>query len=169
VRIGLLSDTHIPFPIPKLPRELSKAFRGVDLILHAGDTFTTSVLDELEQIAPVLVASGDEELDDMTGDPRVKYQQNLEFNGLKLQLIHISLRYYISLLRERRHATETRETDAPDIVVFGHDHRTVVKRLDGTLYINPGSPTLLNYLPGLGTVGILTINSGEPHVEIVHL
>jgi len=37
------------------------------------------------------------------------------------------------------------------------------------LYINPGSPTCLNYKKGLGTVAILELNGGEPKVEIIQL
>ncbi len=48
--IGLLSDTHIPEAEKELPPELMEAFRGVDLILHAGDIYIPSVLDNLEYI-----------------------------------------------------------------------------------------------------------------------
>jgi len=47
MRIGLLSDTHIPEARSGLPPEVKKAFEGVDLILHAGDIYSLSVLDEL--------------------------------------------------------------------------------------------------------------------------
>ncbi len=56
MRIGLLSDTHIPEVAGALPYQIAKAFKGADLILHAGDIYTTSVLDNLEHIAPVLAA-----------------------------------------------------------------------------------------------------------------
>ena len=58
MRIGLLSDTHIPETEKKLPPELIEAFQGVDLILHAGDIYVPSVLDDLQRIAPVLDARG---------------------------------------------------------------------------------------------------------------
>ncbi len=54
--IGLISDTHIPWAVKELPPEVGEAFRGVDLILHAGDIYSHAVLDELERIAPVLAA-----------------------------------------------------------------------------------------------------------------
>jgi putative phosphoesterase len=63
MRIGLLSDTHIPDVAEKLPDELMEVFQGVDLILHAGDLYTPSVLDDLERIAPVLAALGDDDHD----------------------------------------------------------------------------------------------------------
>ena len=57
----------------------------------------------------------------------------------------------------------------PDIVIFGHEHRTVVERLNDILFVNPGSPTFLNYISWLGTVGILDIDSGEAEVRIIRL
>ena len=59
--IGLLSDTHIPEATLYIPAQLQEVFKGVDMILHAGDLYTTWVLDQLENIAPVLAAEGDDE------------------------------------------------------------------------------------------------------------
>ena len=56
MRLGLISDTHIPEVTKELPPQIAKALQGVDLILHAGDVYAPFVLDELERIAPVLVA-----------------------------------------------------------------------------------------------------------------
>ena len=62
MRIGLISDTHIPDIEKKIPFEIMHSFRGVDLILHAGDVYSPSVLDDLDCIAPVLVARGDDDV-----------------------------------------------------------------------------------------------------------
>jgi predicted phosphodiesterase len=59
--------------------------------------------------------------------------------------------------------------DIPDVVVFGHDHCTIMERHSGILLVNPGSPTFLNYRTGLGTVGLLEVNSGESQAQIVAL
>ncbi|MFC1991982.1 metallophosphoesterase family protein, partial [Chloroflexota bacterium] len=72
MRIGLLSDTHIPSVEKELPEIITSALRGVDLILHGGDIYTPSVLDDLEHIAPVLAASGDDDFGDTLSDERVK-------------------------------------------------------------------------------------------------
>ncbi|MBM2824796.1 MAG: YfcE family phosphodiesterase [Dehalococcoidales bacterium] len=167
MRIGLLSDTHIPEVERELPLELVEAFRGVDLILHAGDIYLPSVLDELERIAPVLAASGDD--DDFTGilaDERVKEKHILKFQGQTLWLVHQRPDYLTSQWWQDKHSSGQ---DCPGIVVFGHEHRTSVQQVDGTLFINPGSPTFLSYLRGLGTIGILDINSGEADIHIVRL
>ena len=50
MRIGLISDTHIPENAEILPAQVREAFRNVDLILHAGDIYVVSVLDEVAAI-----------------------------------------------------------------------------------------------------------------------
>ena len=51
MRIGLISDTHLPSSIRDPWPEVALAFRQVDLILHAGDIVTPRILDWLEDIA----------------------------------------------------------------------------------------------------------------------
>ncbi|MGE5482587.1 MAG: metallophosphoesterase family protein [Bacteroidota bacterium] len=58
MRIGVISDTHVPVRARALPGEVFEIFAGVDLILHAGDLVTLDVLEELETIAPVLAVHG---------------------------------------------------------------------------------------------------------------
>jgi len=58
MRIGLISDTHIPVAAPRLWPQVYEAFRGVDLIMHAGDLMVPEVIDWLEEVAPVMAVSG---------------------------------------------------------------------------------------------------------------
>ena len=170
MRIGLLSDTHIPQAEKELPRELATAFRSVDLILHAGDIYLTSVLDSLESIAPVLAARGDDDDGDTLLDKRVKGKHVLQLEGKTLWLIHERPHSYSWWQSDWWQSWLSPEPDGrPDIVVFGHEHRAVVQQVDGVLFINPGSPTFLYYCRGLGTAGILDINSGEVDTRILRL
>ena len=52
MKIGLISDTHIPVATDRLWPEIYRAFEGVDLIRH-GDA-VPDVIDWLEEIAPVM-------------------------------------------------------------------------------------------------------------------
>ncbi|HLB27790.1 MAG TPA: YfcE family phosphodiesterase [Dehalococcoidales bacterium] len=171
MRIGLISDTHIPWEVPKVPAEVFPIFEGVDLILHAGDIYSHSVLDDLEKIAPVYAALGD---DDYPGDDqRVKERHVLKLEGKLVYLVHEGPYNILTsggvLPLWWRNVISKDKYVNPDIIVAGHEHRTIVERTHGILYINPGSPTLLHYKKGLGTVGILELNGGEPKVEIIHL
>ena len=167
MRIGLLSDTHVPEAEKELPPEVREAFQGVDLILHAGDIYIPSVLDDLQGVAPVLAARGDDDYGSTLTDERVKEKHVLELEGQTLWLVHQRPYYLMSPWWQDK--VSSRQDSSPDIVVFGHEHRTDVQRVDGILFVNPGSPTFLNYLRGLGTIGILDINSGQADVRILRL
>ncbi|MBE3577897.1 MAG: metallophosphoesterase family protein [Limnochordales bacterium] len=58
MRIGVISDTHVPVRARALPGEVFRIFAGVDLILHAGDLVALDVLEELQATAPVLAVRG---------------------------------------------------------------------------------------------------------------
>ena len=172
MRIGLLSDTHVPEAAEVLPHQLAEAFRGVDLILHAGDIYIPSVLDSLESIAPVLAARGDDDYGLTLIDRRVKEKHVLELEGHTLWLIHERpdprrLPFSLSFWWESRLSSE--QGTSPDIIVFGHEHRTAVDRVDGMLFVSPGSPTFLHYRRGAGTVGILDLSPGQANVDILQL
>jgi len=169
MRIGLISDTHIPEVAPALPLQIAEVFRDVDLILHAGDIYTSSVLDELGRIAPVLAAKGDDDSEDVLTDKRVKWKHILKLGGQTLWLIHYMPYPYPVASWRARSSLGQRNPDAPDIVVFGHEHCTIVQHQSGVLFVNPGSPTFLNYHPGLGTVGILDIDSGKAQAHVQQL
>lgn len=169
MRIGLLSDTHIPEVARSVPPEVLQAFQGVDLILHAGDIYAPHVLDELEIIAPVLAAEGDDDYGDTLKDERVKPKHVLRFEGYIIWLIH-ERPFFHRFASQQGTRTLAQDThDAPDIVVFGHEHRIVVQQSGTILYVNPGSPTFLNYRRGLGTVAILTIEASEADIVILQL
>ena len=56
MRIGLISDTHIPVAQKELWPQVYEALRGVDLIMHGGDLMVPEVIDWLEEVAPVMAA-----------------------------------------------------------------------------------------------------------------
>jgi len=171
IRIGLLSDTHITRE--ELPQQLVRVFHGVDLILHAGDIIYPRVLDELEGIAPVLAAKGDEDSEKLS-DLRIKESHFLTLGGLSLWLIHM---LPWGVLRDLTYGDETKAIERivrecpgrPDIVVYGDTHRAEIGRPQGVLFVNPGTASLPSYRSKAGSVALLTIASGEVEAHLVHL
>ncbi len=171
MKIGLISDTHVPWVTKKVPDEVLKAFQGVDLILHAGDIYSHSVLDDLENIAPVLAALGD---DDYPGpDKRVCEKHVLNVEGSVLWLLHegpcvpVPLKWFPMWIKNRLSANEPYVK--PNIIIAGHEHRPVIDKSDGIIHINPGSATYNNYKSGLGTIGILDIQPSLSNIQLIHL
>ena len=52
MKIGVLSDTHIPDRAQDIPKDILENFKGVDMIIHVGDLIDLSVLDKLKNICP---------------------------------------------------------------------------------------------------------------------
>ena len=93
MRIGLLSDTHIPEAMPQLWPQVFAELKNVDVILHAGDIYNYSVLDQLERVARVYAAlgNGDEESGgraEQPKDPLVKRSWLLNLNNFVIGLTH---------------------------------------------------------------------------------
>lgn len=158
--IGLISDTHIPDRAKQLPQNVLDAFSDVDLILHAGDLTSLEVIEELEEIAPVMAVQGN--MDRVSGIklPKAKI---VEAEGLKIGIVHGEVyprgdtQQLVYLAKEL----------GADILVSGHSHQPKIEQTDGVLLINPGSPIV----PRLAdrTVMLLEINNKEVDVEIVKI
>lgn len=165
--IGLTTDTHTTVPGTKarlgrlrtieLPTEILKAFEKVDLILHAGDVYTVPVIDRLEKVAKVLVAEGDDDPFETVIDKRVKGEHRLKIDEITIWLSHYG------------RWDDNSPEQLPDVMVYGHTHRSAIDRWNGTLCINPGSPTFPHYQRTLGTVGFLSINDGKVNAWIEQL
>jgi len=151
MRIGLIADTHMPFRGVTLWDEVAEAFDGVDLVLHAGDIVHPSVLDRLEQIAPVLAARGNN--DAGIEDRRIRDLQWLERDGKSLVVVHDTEPESQAIEDVERIHLSGRHAD---VIVTGHTHFERLDFRNGALQINPGSATLPHLQSyRLGTVGIL--------------
>ena len=162
--IGLIADTHIPEIAETLPSRAKEVFKGVDLILHAGDIFVESVLEELGTIAPVLAARGDD--DYQIRDKRMEEVQNLTLDGLNIYVIHSSHYFARDLIQ---HPEKHNLGKSPDVVVFGHTHRDIIQEVNNSLLVNPGSATFPYYQLRAGTVALLSIKAGKAQAHIVPL
>lgn len=168
IRIGLISDTHIPYDAKVLPSRLKQVFGGVDFIYHCGDIYVSSVLDELQQLAPVIAAQGDDDFGEILKDQRVKQKHMVSLNGSHIWVVHVR-EYPKSLFRWRVKQDEEAGITMPDIMVYGHSHSPSIDRYDDILYVNPGSATFPQYNPKPGTVGILSLNGHQAEAEIIQL
>jgi len=173
MRIGLLSDTHIPVDAKVLPSQIADIFRDVDLIFHAGDIYEIWVLDELERIAPVLAAEGDDDDYDITKDRRVERKQTITVDGITISLAHqepgLGPWSIFPNSKENLEKVSFHYNNVTSILVSGHSHVPKVDNRGDFLLLNPGSPTYPYYIHRPGTVALLTVSSGEVEVRMVQL
>jgi putative phosphoesterase len=187
IELGLLSDTHIPYRMAELPDSALEALRGVDMVLHAGDVDDPKALTPLQAIAPVRAVCGNIHLQDLSdGGSSLPAVIEMCLAGHRIVLTHghrpgllgfgrrgrdiaLQLLRVVSedYLNEHTIRYLVGRFPAADIIIFGHTHRPVIRRVGGTLLVNPGavSPTWHQ----TQTVARLRLGSSEPTVEIVPL
>ena len=132
--VGLIADTHVPARAKCIPKKVFKIFENVDFIVHAGDLVQLDVIDELEQLAPVLAVHGNMDGPEVSGAlPRLN---TLKIYGWKIGVMHDP-----NALFGRGKMRELAKQNGFDVFVYGHTHNASTKREGSILYINPGSPT----------------------------
>lgn len=163
MKIGVISDTHIPKQAKEIPKAVFDHFRGVDLILHAGDLTSLSVLDELRQITPnVEVVIGN--MDPSENQSVLPIKKLVNAGGLKIGLIH----GWGTPMGIRTRIKNEFKDDKPDIIIFGHTHQPEKITVDNILYLNPGSPTDRMFA-SINSIALLTIENGKANAEVIML
>jgi putative phosphoesterase len=147
--VGIISDTH-----NLLRPEAEEVLNGSDLIIHAGDIGDPSILQQLENIAPVVAVRGNT---DGGWAYTLQRTEVIEKSNILIYVIHD-----LSMMDINPASANIR------VVVSGHTHRPSVSRHKGVLYVNPGSagPRRMS-LPV--SVAILHVNEKSVDAKIVKL
>jgi len=157
MRIGVLSDTHIPFAAARLPDRVTATLSGADAIIHAGDYQDLAVVEQLQSIAELYGVCGNMD------SPEIRRQlpdkRIVQLAGFAIGIIHgwgaphgLQSRVLAAFAGNRL-----------DAIVYGHSHRAFCGMMNGVLVFNPGSPTDTRFADAC-SLGILTLEktiSGE--------
>ena len=161
--VGLISDTHIPVRAKNIPKKVLEVFEKVDFIIHAGDLVQLSVIDELEQLAPVLAVYGNMDGPEIRGKlPKL--------NSVKIFDWKIGVMHDTGALFGMRKMREIAKKNDFNVLVYGHTHNSSIKWEGKTLFINPGSPT--NPIPPFitkPTVALLEMTKKKIIPEIIQI
>jgi putative phosphoesterase len=161
-KVGLISDTHVPKKVYALPKKIFEVFNKVDYIIHAGDLVELSVIDELEQIAPVLAVHGN--MDDINVSEALPTLNTLKVFDWKIGVMHDpNIAFGFSQMRNLV------KENSFDVFVYGHTHMADIKWEEKKLYINPGSATVPASVMGKVSAGILKITKDSITPEIIEL
>jgi putative phosphoesterase len=152
-RLLLISDTHIPGRARRLPDAVLRAADAADLVIHAGDWVSASVLDELARHSEVLGVWGNNDGADLRA--RLPEVARRTIEGVRFAVVHET---GPSQRREERMDAEFPDTD---VLVFGHSHIPWDSVTAGGLrLLNPGSPTDRRRQP-VHTMMTATVDAGE--------
>ena len=161
MKIGVVSDTHVPLTAEELPQELIDGLAGVDLILHAGDMVNMSVFNELSLIAPVKAVTGN--MDDCDIRTSFPVKQIICVEDIKIGLIH-GYGHAKNII-----TTVQAEFDSSvDMIVFGHSHMPCCQQIKNILFFNPGSPTDKLFAP-YNSFGIIEVKGNKIDPKIVRI
>lgn len=131
------------------------ALRGSDLILHAGDIGSQTILDELATMAPLTAVRGNNDRDPWARS--LPETTALSVEGIRIYLLH----------DVHRLPLDPRDAGY-DVVIAGHSHRPLKQRRDGVLYFNPGSAGPRRFRLPIA-LGRLWVSRGAVRADIVRL
>jgi uncharacterized protein len=159
-RFALVADTHdVHCDWKAALSELSQAWGAVDAILHCGDLTSPAALETLAGIAPVYATRNDM---DPPASPPVLVDGARLFRAGDLMI------GMVFSLGEGPITTGTAQRlfgQQPEVCVFGATHAPQIASAGGTLFVNPGSPTLAQQR----STAILSIEGAAASVELKYL
>jgi uncharacterized protein len=128
--LGVCSDTQSL----QLPPQMLLAFKGMDMIIHAGDICDKDVIKTLKSLAPLKAVHGN--MDDTALKLKLPAKLLFETEGVKIGVYHGHEGGGDALAN----AQQQFKNDAVDLVIFGHSHKPYNQKLGPTIFFNPGSP-----------------------------
>ena len=158
IKIGVISDTHLPGYDEELKKIVADYFGDVDIIIHAGDLVDLRVLDIFAGKEIKAVCGN---MDYPSVKEKLPEQLLFEIQGFKFGVVH---GWGAPAGIEERISAKTGNLDC---IVYGHTHKPVYHKSDGVLFFNPGSPTDKRFAAHR-SIGILEIDK-EVSGRIINL
>ncbi len=160
--VGLISDTHVPKRAAKVPQRVFDIFQNVDFIIHAGDLVELSVIDELEQAAPVLAVHGN--MDTLETNDVLPSINSLKLFGWKIGVTHDP-----DVQNGSDKMIYFAQENGFNVLVYGHTHCPRINWEGKILFVNPGSPTDPSSFLNKPSIGLLQVTRKAIVPQIVEL
>jgi putative phosphoesterase len=148
-KIGVISDTH-----GLLRPEAEKCLEGSDVIIHAGDIGNFEIIHNLRMIATIYAVRGNVDKEKWANE----FPETLELEILNKKIF---------IIHNIKEADVNNEMNY-DNIISGHSHKPLIEKINGILYLNPGSAGKRRFnLPV--TMAQIKIIEGEISAEIIEL
>jgi uncharacterized protein len=161
-RIAVVGDTHLGQRRDWLPVELLDGLARADLILHTGDFSTVAARDLFRRVKPVLAVRGNNDEDELAGE--LPACLTLLAGNRTIKVTHGHLAPGLSA----KEAVIRAYAGKADLVIFGHSHRVYDEEVEGTRFLNPGSPTAKRWEPRFSYALLDIDQDGTFHIQIVY-
>lgn len=130
IRAGVLSDTHLHYPDDLFIQRVQHCFRSCEVIIHAGDLTSLSVLEAFQGKAVHAVCGN---MCDSEVRSRFPEQTLFPIGRFTIGLTHGAN------LGSNIEDALWRIFPEANCVIFGHTHRPLCRRYGTTFFLNPGS------------------------------
>lgn len=158
MKIGIISDTHDHLPQIKKAVEIFNR-EGAELVLHAGDfvsPFTSSAFKDLN--CPLKGVFGNNDGDKLYLREKFKGIGEIYPAPYETNIDHKN----IIMLHKEKLIDALAESQKYQVIIYGHTHRTDLRKTGKTLIINPGECG--GWLSGKSTIAILNLKNLEAKI-----
>jgi hypothetical protein len=158
--IGIMSDSHDNVPLVKRAIEIFNE-KKIGFVIHAGDytsPFTLKLFRDLrcDYVGIFGNNDGDKLLLQERAGGRIRNQPYVfALEGRKIVVMHEH--YVVEALADSGHF---------DLVVYGHTHKSDLRKVKNTLVVNPGEVS--TYLYGKATVAIVNLETLDAEIIELH-
>ena len=161
MKIGIISDTHDNLPQIKKAVKLFDQEKA-ELVLHAGDFVSPFTFLEFKNLnCPLKGVFGNNDGDKLYLQEKFKEIGEIYPAPYETNIDH----KIIIMLHEEKLIDALAESQKYEIIIYGHTHRTNLRKIGKTLIINPGECG--GWLTGKSTIALLNLENLE--VRIINL
>ena len=161
MKIGIISDTHDNLPQIKKAVKLFDQEKA-ELVLHAGDFVSPFTFLEFKNLnCPLKGVFGNNDGDKLYLQEKFKEIGEIYPAPYETNIDH----KIIIMLHEEKLIDALAESQKYEIIIYGHTHRTDLRKIGKTLIINPGECG--GWLTGKSTIALLNLENLE--VRIINL
>lgn len=142
-KIGIISDTH-----GLLRPEVMEILKTCDCIFHGGDINKPEILDQLRPLASIYAVRGNNDKEWAEGLARTL---RFSIEGVEFFMTHNKKDVVWNL-------------ENVQVVIFGHTHKYLEQKIDGRLWLNPGSSGRRRFDQEI-TMAVMTVEDGKYQIE----
>lgn len=142
-KIGIISDTH-----GLLRPEVMEILKTCDCIFHGGDMNKPEILDQLRPLASIYAVRGNNDKEWAEGLARTL---RFSIEGVEFFMTHNKKDVVWNL-------------ENVQVVIFGHTHKYLEQKIDGRLWLNPGSCGRRRFDQEI-TMAVMTVEDGKYQIE----
>ena len=158
MKIGIISDTHDNLPQIKIAVEIFNREK-VELVLHAGDFVSPFTFLEFKNLnCPLKGIFGNND-----GDKLYLQEKSKGVGELYPEPYNVNINSKnVIMLHKEKLIDALAESQKYDVIIYGHTHRSDLRKIGKTLIINPGECG--GWLTGKSTIALLDLETLEAKI-----